>query len=52
MSEDWPDIQFHIIPGSVSSDGGLTLRHALGKEKSGFKTHTVLLSVIVIFRCE
>jgi len=31
VSNDWPDIQFHMVPGSISSDGEGQLRRAQGK---------------------
>ncbi|ODM92286.1 Glucose dehydrogenase [FAD, quinone] [Orchesella cincta] len=30
VSLDWPDVQFHLIPATIGSDGGQTIRRALG----------------------
>lgn len=37
VSDDWPDIQFHMAPASINSDGGAKVRKVLGLTESLYR---------------
>ncbi|CAG2183839.1 unnamed protein product, partial [Oppiella nova] len=55
QSDDWPDIQFHVLPGSTSSDYGAQIRKVQGltdelysafKPYSGLPAFTILPTLL------
>ncbi|CAG2180372.1 unnamed protein product, partial [Oppiella nova] len=51
QSDDWPDIQFHVLPGSTSSDYGARIRKVQGLTDelySAFKPYTGLPAFTIL----